>query len=579
MERLTELLRNLRVRTKFLLILLLATALVSAAALGAVHIPMKAYDDRLYQSSAQTIALFAEQIQSELQDFEAISYRILADNTLQKNLSIMKSTSPGTVAWVSAQTEVANRVAYFGLWFSNTVSFRLKTEGGRSYGQFFRSAVYDDELTTDRIELAESLDGRLTWVVADGQEPQLFLLRGIREMQGPTLDTLATMLIEVDFPALVEQYRGAMTRLGSPLQCAIYRDGVCLYASNEAVSALQPGANGYTRMKLDGQDMLCVRYTGTDGMQYVTLVDYGSISRRVFAAVCITALVILAATVLAMVVSGWLMTNVLNHLQVLLEKFNDFAATGRPVSVTDLRYQKRLDEIGSLHRRFDWMTREWDRMTREREEQQRLLQEKQIQQLRAQIRPHFLYNTLESIYCLAQNAGDERIATMTDALGKLLRASLNDKRDIVTVAEDLQITREYLRIQLIRYGDRLQVEYGVEDQVMDCRIPAMTIQPLVENAIHHAAEHMLDTCIIRITGRVEPDGVDLVVEDNGPGLDEDILAKLESGAVKPEGLGIGMRNIHRRVQYAFSEEYGLRVRCGDGRTRIIVHLPDTRPGR
>lgn len=89
MERLTELLRNLRVRTKFLLILLLATALVSAAALGAVHIPMKAYDDRLYQSSAQTIALFAEQIQSELQDFEAISYRILADNTLQKNLSIM----------------------------------------------------------------------------------------------------------------------------------------------------------------------------------------------------------------------------------------------------------------------------------------------------------------------------------------------------------------------------------------------------------------------------------------------------------------------------------------------------------
>src|SRR5699024_7594227 len=72
MERLTELLRNLRVRTKFLLILLLATALVSAAALGAVHIPMKAYDNRLYQSSAQTIALFAEQIQSELQDFEAI---------------------------------------------------------------------------------------------------------------------------------------------------------------------------------------------------------------------------------------------------------------------------------------------------------------------------------------------------------------------------------------------------------------------------------------------------------------------------------------------------------------------------
>ena len=94
------------------------------------------------------------------------------------------------------------------------------------------------------------------------------------------------------------------------------------------------------------------------------------------------------------------------------------------------------------------MTRDYDRMTRDNYEQQRLLQEKQMQQLRAQVRPHFLYNTLESIYCLAKNAQDERIAAMTDALGKMLRASLNDKRDVVSVEEDLQITKEYLRIQL-----------------------------------------------------------------------------------------------------------------------------------
>lgn len=73
-----------------------------------------------------------------------------------------------------------------------------------------------------------------------------------------------------------------------------------------------------------------------------------------------------------------------------------------------------------------------------------------MQQLRAQVRPHFLYNTLESIYCLAKDAGNERIATMTNALGKMLRASLNDKRDVVTVAEDLDIARQYMHIQLIR---------------------------------------------------------------------------------------------------------------------------------
>lgn len=71
----------------------------------------------------------------------------------------------------------------------------------------------------------------------------------------------------------------------------------------------------------------------------------------------------------------------------------------------------------------------------------------------------FLYNTLESIYCLAQNLEDQRIAVMTNALGKLLRSSLNDKRDVITVSEDLQVTRDYLSIQQIRYGERLQVEY------------------------------------------------------------------------------------------------------------------------
>lgn len=88
---------------------------------------------------------------------------------------------------------------------------------------------------------------------------------------------------------------------------------------------------------------------------------------------------------------------------------------------------------------------------------------------------------------------------------------------------------------------------------------------------------MLETCVIRIGGRAEDGAVDLYVEDNGPGMDEDMLAKLESGEIKPEGMGIGLRNIHRRVQYAFSDRYGLRIQSQPHHTRIIIHLPDTRP--
>ena len=577
MQKLIRFWQNLRLRAKFLLILLVGIVPVGIVAIVTLYIPLRAYDRQLYKSSAQMISLFAEQIQDELMDYEDISYRILTDTALQENLSIMKEAAPGTLTWINAQTKVANRVAYYSLWFSNAVSFQLKTSRGNSYNHFFEVSAGSDELTEERITAAVNHRGRFVWLTEDGAQTRLFLVREIREMQDMDLDTLGCLLIEVDFPALVEQYNHSMAQMGVMPRCAVYNDGLCLYASDAAIQTLGVGEDCYTYMKLDGQPMLCVRYTSSNGMKYVTLVDYSGIRATTLVAVSVTILCILAAVLLTLAVSTGLIDNILNDLQLLLQKFDAFAISGEPITTHNSPYQGRLDEIGDLHRGFDWMTRVWTRVNHEKEEQRHLLQEKQIQQLRAQIRPHFLYNTLESIYCLAQNLEDQRIAVMTNALGKLLRSSLNDKRDVITVSEDLQVTRDYLSIQQIRYGERLQVEYDFPQDILPCRIPAMTIQPLVENAIHHAAEKMLDVCVIRVSGAATADGVDIIVQDNGPGTDEDILNKLESGEVQPEGLGIGMRNIHKRVQHAFSEQYGLRVCSEEGQTQIIVHLPDTRP--
>ena len=568
---------NMRLRTKFLLILLMAMVLVGASTFLTIRLPYSAYDDELYKSSVQMITLFTDKIQSELSDIEALSYRILADNVLQENLSLLKEKPFGTAAWVKAKSEVADRMSYFSTWFQSAVTLQLKTSQNLTFTQSFGSASTADELTAERVAYAAGRDGREVWLAEEGEPTRLYLLREIREVKRFSLAPLATLLIQMDLQGIVERSRASMGQLGSPLSCAIYTGDICLYASDEWIRSLSEGEeDGYTDMRLNGEEVLCVRYTGTNGWRYVTLVNYGEINATIRSAARVTMGVIIAAIALALAVSAGLISTLLRHLKILLDKFDAFAAGGGPVSEAQDPYRTRKDEIGQLHRHFDKMTRDYDQLTRENSEKQRILQEKQIQQLRAQVRPHFLYNTLESIYCLAQNAQDGRIATMTDALGKMLRSTLNDKRDVVTVAEDLQITREYLRIQLIRYGDRLQVEYDVDDSFMSCQIPAMTLQPLVENAVHHAAEEMLDNCVIRISGREAEGGVDMVVEDNGPGMDEDILQKLESGEIKPEGMGIGMRNIHMRVQYAFSGEYGLRVKNEQGHTCVIVHLPDTR---
>lgn len=576
MQPLIHFWQNLRLRAKFLSILLTGIALISITSIAALHIPLHAYDEELYKSSSQMITLFAEQIQNELENYEDISFRILTDKTLQENLTIMRDTPPGTLKWITAKSDVADRVAYYSLWFSGAVCFQLKSAGGAIYSHFFEKSTGADALTPARIEAATEHRGRYVWLAEDGEQARLFLVREIREIQDMSLDTLGVLLIEVDFPALIEQYSHGMERMGVEPLCAVYQNGLCLYASDDSIRDIAVGDDGYTYMKLNGEQKLCVRYTASNGMNYVILVDYGNIRLTTAAAVSIMVLCIIGATVLVLLISTGLINTILGHLLVLLNKFDHFAISGEPVSSDGTPYQHRYDEIGDLHRGFDWMTREWNRLNQEKEEQQNLLQEKQIQQLRAQIRPHFLYNTLESSYCLARGAEDQRIAVMTSALGKLLRASLNDKRDIVTVKEDIELAQKYLSIQQIRYGERLRIENAIEEEILPSAIPAMTIQPLVENAIHHAAEKMFDICIIRITGRVTADGVDITVQDNGPGMEDDILEKLESGAVQPEGLGIGMRNIHKRIQHAFSEQYGLRVKSDGNGTQVTIHLPPIR---
>ena len=573
-QRLVHLMGNIKVRTKFVLILALAMALVFGSVLATFRLPYAAYDEQLYKSSVQMITLFADRIQAELDDAEELSYRILADNVVQKNLSVMKRGAPNTTTWVEAKNEVEDRVANFAMWFASGVCLQLRTPGGAQFSHFFRTSYTSNLLTDERMAQALEHHGGPVWLTEGENPARIFLLREIREIQNLTMDTLAVILVEMNLPGMVEASRSVMSGMGTPLSCAIYAGDVCLYASDDQVRAMHPAEDGYEHLTQDGNDLLCVRYTARNGWRYVTLVDYSGISTTISGAASLALGADVVAMAAALALGVWLVASLLKHLRRLLEKFDAFAISGHVEDPETSPYRDRGDEIGQLHRHFDKMTHDYHRMMRRGYEQQQLLQEKQMQQLRAQVRPHFLYNTLESIYCLAKQEGNERIAVMTDALGKMFRASLNDKRDVVSVEEDLQITREYLRIQEIRYGDRLRVEMAVDESILRNRIPAMTLQPLVENAVHHALEEMLDTCVIRISGGREEEGVTLSVEDNGPGMDEDILNKLESGEIAPEGLGIGMRNIHRRVQYAFGERYGLRVHSRPGWTCVSVLLPD-----
>ena len=231
------------------------------------------------------------------------------------------------------------------------------------------------------------------------------------------------------------------------------------------------------------------------------------------------------------------------------------------------------DELGDLLLAFNATSEELDRLMRATIEDQALLRGAELRTLAAQMNPHFLYNSLNSIRSLARLGRNKEIVEVVTRLGKLLRASAEARAEVSTVGAGLELVRHYLAVEKIRYGDRFVFEEDVDEAVLDCELPSLVLEPLAENALTHGLERKRGPGLLRIEGRTDGRDVLIVVEDDGPGAEPALLAGLETrlreGAA-PEGGGLGLAATNRRLRLRYGEGYGLRVMPG---SRSVANSP------
>lgn len=161
-------------------------------------------------------------------------------------------------------------------------------------------------------------------------------------------------------------------------------------------------------------------------------------------------------------------------------------------------YSLREDELGKLHQQFDQMAGRIQTLVKVNYVNEILTKDARLKALESQINPHFLYNTLESINSIAKMHGNTTITQMVSALGNLLRATLSHEEPLVSLSYELELVESYMTIQKVRFEDRLIYEIHRNPLLTDVSIPPLTIQPLVENAIHYGMEEMTDECRILV---------------------------------------------------------------------------------
>jgi two-component system, LytTR family, sensor kinase len=213
-------------------------------------------------------------------------------------------------------------------------------------------------------------------------------------------------------------------------------------------------------------------------------------------------------------------------------------------------------------------------------EQEERLARAELRALRAQISPHFVYNALAAVARYIHTRPDEARELLTE-FAEFTRYAFRRERPYVTLADELQYVEKYLRLEQARFGDRLTVRVEVAPEVLGAVVPALSLQPLVENAVRHGVEARSGGGTVEIVGRDLGPDVELRVVDDGAGMDGERARRLLAGGAI-DGFatsGIGLKNVHGRLQATFGAEYGLRLRSGPGEgTAVTMTVPKFRAG-
>lgn len=301
---------------------------------------------------------------------------------------------------------------------------------------------------------------------------------------------------------------------------------------------------------------------------------------------------LIVQTMLVLLVLGACLMTLLTHQ--MTRSLSDLAKRMQNVRDGDLTARFLYpyhDEVGRLADSFNYMLDELQSLMEKqnqsiealREERNRVAamqkqkRKAELRALQAQINPHFLYNTLNAITWQAAASGDEKICTLSHALGRFFRISLSRGAEVIPLRDEIDHVRSYLQIQQIRYGERLRFEIDAAPELMDMQIIKLVLQPLVENSIYHGIKHKESGGSIVVSAREEDGFAVLAVEDDGAGIERAQLETMndELGRViSRQTEGYGIFNVNERLHLYYGGDCGLHYESEVGVfTRVTFRVP------
>ena len=282
----------------------------------------------------------------------------------------------------------------------------------------------------------------------------------------------------------------------------------------------------------------------------------------------LAAALILIIMTLVSYLSGLAVSRPLKELETAMRQFEEdadhFQLSTRNVGTREVR---------NLEESFDHMVGRIQTLMGQVRQEEIDLRKTELRALQAQINPHFLYNTLDSISWMCEQGKNEEAVKMVNALAKLFRISISRGHELIPIRDELQHARSYLEIQSQRYRNQFSYDFQVEEDCLDFLCNKITLQPLLENAIYHGINGLVDDGEIIVS--VKRDGEDILftVSDNGSGMTQEQIDAIMQKEMS-DRVGIGIKNVNDRLKIYFGSPYGITIDSEpDEGTRVYVRMP------
>ncbi len=313
-----------------------------------------------------------------------------------------------------------------------------------------------------------------------------------------------------------------------------------------------------------------VSYTGWKLISVIPVKSFylGMISTRYFV------IMVVSMVILTMIIMNQLVTL---HVTGPLLKLNESIKSLEAGNVNSKIYiggPLEVEHVGkTLQNSMDEISRLMKDIVREQEEKRK----SELDALQSQINPHFLYNTLDSIVWMIESEKYGDAVFMITQLASLFRVSLSKGKTIIPIGDELRHAQNYMNIQKVRFKNSFTMTYEIDEEIYDYLTVKLIVQPILENAIYYGVKNMMeDEGEIILKGWKEENDIYLEVSDNGFGIPEDKQKYLltEEGQASKNGSGVGLINVHKRIQLRFGEQYGLTIKSvPDEGTTVTIHIP------